>query len=135
VTNEPLNLRIEVALPAGADAEELDEVTRGLRSELLELDVDAVDRPAAGPAPEGARAVEVALLGTLVVALGRGALGIVGRTVERWAARGGERHVVLEIDGDRLEVTGVSAEDQRRLIDTFVARHAGGAEGWTAGSP
>lgn len=133
MTREPLSLRIEVAPVDGEDAEALDDLTRALREELLELDVDAVSRPSE-PAPDGARAVEAAALGMLLVGVGKGALGIVARTVERWVQRVGDRRVVLELDGDRLEVSGISAEDQRRLIDTFVARHAGG-EGWTADSP
>jgi hypothetical protein len=128
-----LSLLIEVTPEENEDVEALDQITRALREELLELDVDSVEQPTE-PAPEGARAIEAALLGTLIVGVGKGMLDLVARTVERWAARVGDRKVVLEIDGDRLEVSGVSAADQQRLIDTFVARH-GGMEGWTAGSP
>jgi hypothetical protein len=133
VTTAPLSLRIEVALPDGADAEELDEATRALRGELLELDVDAVERPAE-PAPAGARAVDAAVLGTLVVGLGRSALTVVTGMLERWVARAGNRSVVLELEGDRIEVSGVSAADQHRLIEAFVARHGGG-EQWRADTP
>ena len=57
--------------------------------------------------------------------LGQGALGIVTSAIGRWVVRRGDRSVTLELDGDRIEVSGVSEEDQRRLIETFVARHAG----------
>jgi hypothetical protein len=121
VQGERLSLKVE--LGADADAEEQDELTRALREELLQLDVDTVQRPT-GAAPEGARAGEVIALGTLLVTLGQGALGVVSSAIGRWVARRGGRTVTLELDGDRIELGGVSEEDQRRLIDTFVARHA-----------
>jgi hypothetical protein len=33
-----------------------------------------------------------------------------------------DRSVTLEIDGDKLEVTGISSEDQKRLIDDWLKR-------------
>jgi hypothetical protein len=98
--------------------------SRALRDDLLELDVQDGERPADAVAPEGARAGEVIALSTLLVTLGEGALGIVTSAIGRWVARRGGRSVTLELDGDRIELSGVSEEDQRRLIDTFVARHA-----------
>jgi hypothetical protein len=123
VPGERLSLKVELGADADAGAEEQDELTRALREELLELDVETVQRPAAA-APEGARAGEVVALGTLLVTLGQGALGIVTSAIGRWVARRGGRSVTLELDGDRIELGGVSEEDQRRLIETFIARHA-----------
>jgi hypothetical protein len=34
--------------------------------------------------------------------------------------------VTLEIDGDKLTLGSAAPEDQRRLIETFLARHGGG---------
>jgi hypothetical protein len=118
-----LSLKIELGAGDEAGAEEQDELTRALREELLQLDVDTVERPV-GAAPEGARGVDAVALGTLLVTLGQGALGIVTSVIGRWAARRAGRSVTLELDGDRIELSGVSEEDQRRLIETFVARHA-----------
>jgi Effector Associated Constant Component 1 len=122
MSTERLSLRVEVDGEPEADAQERDELTRALRDELLELDVDAVDRPET-PAPEGARGAGIEL-GTLLVTFGQGALGLVTSTIARWAARRSGRSVTLELDGDRIELSGVSEDDQRRLIETFVARHA-----------
>ena len=122
MAGERLSLKVELGAGDDAGAEEHDELTRSLRQELLELDVDDVERPA-GAAPDGARAGEVIALGTLLVTLGQGALGIVSSAIGRWVARRGGRSVTLELDGDRIELGGVSEEDQRRLIETFVARH------------
>ena len=124
-------LQIQIGEAEDTAADELDDATGRLREELLELDVDAVERPAAGPAPPGTRGLEIAALGTLLVSLAHEALPVVMATVARWVSRHGQRSVTIELDGDRIEVSGASAEDQRRLIDAFVARHAGGDE-WTA---
>jgi hypothetical protein len=117
-----LSLKVELETDAGAD--EHDELTRALREELLELEVESVERPA-NAAPEGTRGADAVALGTLLVTLGQGALGIVTSAIGRWVARRGDRSVTLELDGDRIELSGVSEEEQRRLIETFVARHAG----------
>ena len=124
-------LQIQIGEAQDTGAEELDDATVRLREELLELDVEAVERPAAGPAPPGSRGLEIAALGTLLVTLAHEALPVVLATVARWVSRHGERSVTIELDGDRIEVSGASAEDQRRLVDAFLARHSGGDE-WKA---
>lgn len=116
-------LRIDLGLEPDAEAVELDEATLQLRRELLELDVEDVQRPSAGPAPSGTRGVEVALLGTLVVKATSEVVGAVVHAVAGWLARRPNRSVTLEIDGDSIVVTDPSVDDQRRLIESFLARH------------
>jgi hypothetical protein len=120
-----VELRVDVGVEADADAAELDEATTQLREELLELDVDAVDRPAGDPPPPGARAAEAMVLGTLLVGLGRETIGAVVRTIEAWIARRSSRTVKVTIGGDSIELSNISDDDQHRLIESFVARHAG----------
>ena len=124
-------LQIQIGEAEDTDADELDDATGRLREELLELDVEAVERPSAGPAPPARADSEIAALGTLLVSLAHEALPVVLAAVGRWVSSHGRRSVTIELDGDRIEVSGASAEDQRRLIDAFVARHAGGDE-WKA---
>lgn len=120
---EGLKLRIDVGVEPDADAAELDEATRQLRQELMELDVEDVERPSAGPAPPGTRAVEAALLGALVVTATQELVSAVVRAVTGWLGRRPGRTVKLEIGGDSIELTDPSAEDQRRLIEAFLAHH------------
>ena len=122
--DEGLQVRIDVGVEPDADAADLDEATLQLRRELLELDVQDVERPAEGSPPPGARAVEAALLGTLVVTATQELVGAVVRAVAGWLARRPNRSVKLEIAGDSIEVTDPSAEDQQRLIEAFLTRHA-----------
>ena len=122
-----LKLRIDVGVEPDADAAELDEATLQLRRELLELDVEAVDRPVAGPPPSGTRAVEAALLGTLLVTAGQQVIGVLGRVLGDWLSRGAKRTVKLQLDDDVIELTNVSDEDQQRVLNAFLARHSEGS--------
>ena len=66
-----VQLQVEVGLDGDADAAELNQATLLLRQELLDLDVDEVERPAAGIPPAGARGSEAVVLGTLLVTASR----------------------------------------------------------------
>ena len=122
VSSERLTLRIELDTGEQADAEERDDVARALRRDLLELDVERVERPVV-PAPDGARAAEAIALGTLLVTLGPQALGGACSAIKEWVTRRADRRVELEIDGDRIVLDGVSDEERRQLLELFVARH------------
>ena len=120
------DLQIQIGLQSDADPAELDEATRRLRSRLLELDVDRVERPTAGEAPPGARAAELIELGGLVVSLARnfGTVASVIVALQSWLARDRGRSIRLELDGDALELSGISSDEQERLIAAFISRHA-----------
>lgn len=121
-----MQLRIEVGADPDSDAEELNEATLDLRRELLELDVGQVARPAGDSPPPGARAADAGVLGALLVTATPELVTAVVNTVASWIQRRlnrGVKSVKVEIDGDSIEVTGVSKEEQRRLIEAFLARH------------
>ena len=111
---------------ADSDAEELAELTRRLRGQLLELDVDAVELATGGEAPRFPRGVELLAIGGLVIqfAMESEVLKSVVDATTAWLGRQQGRSVKLTLDGDTLEVTGVSSDEQRRLVDLWVARHA-----------
>jgi len=121
-----ITLRVDVAVAPDADAAELDDATLQLRRELLELDVSRVERPAGDSPPPGARAAEVAVVGTLLVTVTQQVVAAVVRAVTGWIGRRDSRSVKLEIAGDSIEVTDPTAEEQRSLIEAFLARHVGG---------
>jgi len=123
----PPQATLEIQLDvAESDAEELAQITAKLRRELLQLDVDTVEHAAAGEAPPGAKAVELVMIGTLLVSLGRsvGTLASVVRTVQGWVGKNPARTVKLELNGDAIEITGASSRDQQRLVDLWIERHA-----------
>lgn len=115
-----LTVRVEPT-PEG-DTEELADLTALLRAELLELDVDSVDPVAAEAAPEQAKGV-AELVGWLAVRFGPVGLRAVVSTVHRWAAQT-NRVVEVSVGGDVLKLTGVTSEQQDRIIDGWLTRHA-----------
>lgn len=121
-------LQVAAVLDAGPDhdAEELAQLTHRLQTDLLELDVDAVEAASGGAPPDGAKGVELLAVGGLVVRFARNATvlrSVVDATIA-WVRRQSVRSVKLSLDGDTLELTGASKEEQRQLIELWVARHA-----------
>jgi Effector Associated Constant Component 1 len=119
-----VELTVEIDLGPDAEAAELDEATRQLREQLLQLDVEDVARPAEA-APADARGVDVAALGTLLVTAGQSAVSAIAGALASWLARRPRRTVKLQIGDDSIELTDASAEEQRQLLAAFLARHGG----------
>jgi hypothetical protein len=124
--NEHRELALELETLPDTDSEELAALVQRLRAELLDLDVDRVEPLTAGEAPEGAKGVELLALGVLVVqfVLQPGVLTSIVDGVRSWLQRQSVRSVKLTLDGDSLEVTGVSSEEQDRLVELWIARNA-----------
>lgn len=121
---------VQVAIRADAgpqvDPEELEQLTTTLRRQLLDLDVESVERARIGEPPAGTRAVDVLSLGTLVVSVVRSSTvlqGLVG-ALQSWVLRSSSRSVKLELDGDTIELSGASAGQQQQLIDLWIVRHS-----------
>jgi len=115
---------IRISPAEDADTEELADLTYQLREELLELDVEAVEQPA-GQAPEGTKAGGVLELGSLIVSLGGAAISALIPVIQAWLKRSEARSVVMEIDGDKIEVRGASSEAERLLVNDWIGRHPG----------
>ncbi|MFC6082390.1 hypothetical protein [Sphaerisporangium aureirubrum] len=111
-------------LPADdGDPEELAELIGRLRTELLDLDVLSADVPAPEDVPEAAKGLG-GVPGWLVVQLGTlEGLRAMVTAVRNWVSRSG-RTVEITIAGDTLKLTAVTAEQQQRIIDAWLARHA-----------
>jgi hypothetical protein len=118
-------LDIQVGVAAGEGDHELAEATSRLQRELLELDVESVEPASGGESPSGVRAVDIVALGTLIVTLAKSeVLAAIVSAVRSWLGGQRGRSVKLEVDGDVLELAGVSSAEQRRLSDEWLRRHA-----------
>ena len=126
MTNSAAQLLVSIDAGSGADDQEVEKLGRQLREELLELDVDAVDHVRSGSAPVGTKGDPVTL-GALIVTLAAsgGVLTTLIGAVQSWITRHERGAVTLEIAGDKLAITGVSSEQQQRLIDDFISHHKG----------
>ena len=125
MTEDPSQLEVNLSVDDDVSPLELEELTAAVRRELLLLDVASVDRVSGGPAPDGAKGIELAAIGALIVNLGKATpvLGQVVEVIQAWAARAPNRTVKLTLDGDTLELNGVSERDQRQVIKDWMARH------------
>lgn len=122
-----VELHVQLA-EEGADAERLDTLTRFMRQELLQMDVEDVSSPPGDQPPPDARAFDPTAVGELLVGIGasiNSLLGVVS-ALRSWLARGGgtPRSVRMEIDGDILYLSAATEADQDRLVEMFISRHA-----------
>lgn len=118
------DLLVRVNPADDGDEEEAAELVRRLRAELLDLDVDAVEPVPDGVVPEGAKGLS-SLAGTLAVRWGVAGLQAVLVRIRDWVSRSG-RSVEVTIDGDTVKVTGATSEQQEKIINAWLARHATG---------
>jgi Effector Associated Constant Component 1 len=120
------SLRVEVDAGPGTSAEELAQLCGWLRDELLELDVDAVDAARGGQPPTGTKGAAESIAGTLIVTLSNSTVLVALAAVLRsWVSRGKGRKVTIRLGEDLIEVSEASAEDQARLIESWMERRAG----------
>jgi Effector Associated Constant Component 1 len=113
----------------GSDDARLEELALVLRQELLALDVRAVEPYREGEVPDGTRGPGLAAIaGVLSVSVQPGlqVLGSVVSVVRAWLRRSGSgRTVKVTIDGDTIELSGVSDAAQQQLVDAWVRKHTG----------
>ncbi len=81
----------------GGDPEELDELTRQLRSEIEELNVDWVENVSLGKAPSGTKAVDLMSIGQFVVGIGPNLIGPLFACVKSWVERKPSTPVKIKI--------------------------------------
>jgi hypothetical protein len=114
-------LRIILHTGEQSDDAELASHTSKLRRRLLELDVDDVRLSSAGEPPEGTRSAGMLEVGTLVVALAGTPhlLSSVGGVLSSWMSSRHGRSVAVQIGESRIELSGITREDQERLLHTF----------------
>jgi hypothetical protein len=128
MTERLAQVDVHIEAQPDADREELVALAVRLREWLLPVGVESVGFVAAGPAPSGTRSAGVFVAGVLTVLFARSSelLGKLVDVVQSWLSSSGARSVRLELDGDVLEVTGITRGDQRELIQIWIDRHAGG---------
>ena len=109
-----------------ADPADHDSLAGRLRSELEEHELDPVVPDAEAPA--GAKGIG-AESGSLLLALAAsgGVLTTLVGLVQAWLLRNAGSTVVVEVDGDRVELTGATDEERRRALDVWLAKHERGA--------
>jgi hypothetical protein len=119
---------VTVQLVAPGADEDLERGALRLRDELLALPVDDVRPVTHGEAPAGSRGPSVAEIGALLVSLGPSVqlLQTVVGGITSWLRRDRSvSGVTVSIDGDVIELTAATSEQQTQLVDAWLARHGG----------
>ena len=117
----PAELVIELSLEGG-DTAELDELTRQLREEVEELNVDSVKQVSAGAAPEGTKAVDFTVIGQMAVTLAPSIVPPLFDLLKSWVQRKPSTPVTVKVRVGRkiaqieYDPTHTSAKDLEALI-------------------
>ena len=119
------DLIMQVRLAGDGDAEELAELSGRLRAELLDFDVQAVERVPPSDVPEGAKGLP-AVAGWLAVHLGGASLRDVLAAIADWVIRN-NRSVEISSGGDVLKLSRATPEEQRKIIDAWLDKYAPGS--------
>lgn len=121
-----VSVRVLLRADPELDAEDAARLSRRLRAELHELDVESVEAGPGGDAPAGAKGTEIVTVGALIVALSAsgGVFPSLIATVKDWLERQTGRHrVSVTIDGDTIELDRATLQQQRALVDAYIRRH------------
>ena len=119
------DIRVEFMSGPDSDPVEIDALTRALRDEILEVDeVDRVEQASAGPAPEGAKGLDIAAIGALVVGVGPGVQAVVKvlEVVRNWLAGRSSSTPPLQMTiGDKSITVVADKKQQDALVAAYVA--------------
>ncbi len=128
MSKNTISLNVDINPTAEADAADMECLTQNLRYELLELDIDSAEIPVSENVPDNAKVVDSFAWGELVLQLAAsgGVLTTLIVSIQSWLTRGNECGITLEIDGDKLEVKGLSEKGQEKLISNWIERHSKG---------
>jgi len=103
------------------DPGEVERLTLALRREFLEIDeVEQVAPASAGPAPEGARGLDVAALGALALSVqpSIGVLVKVFGVIRGWLGQG-DNTMRVTVNGQSIELKPTK-EQQDALVEQFI---------------
>lgn len=107
-----------------SDLQELAHLTGQLRRSLLELDVQSVEFGRDAEVPPGAKAVDPALIGTLVVTLAPHAAQGLIRLLQNWRQGRAVGAIKVTLGEDSLELTNAPWDEVERLTAAFLSKHA-----------
>ncbi len=124
MSESPAELFIELSLEGG-DSAELDELTRQLRTEVEELNVDSVEEVSAGAAPAGTKAVDLTVIGQMAVTLAPTIVPPLFELLKSWVERKPFTPVKVKVRVGRktaqieYDPTRISAKDLDALINAL----------------
>jgi hypothetical protein len=118
---ESAELMVSLSLEE-SDPTELDDLTRELKSEIEQLNVDSIGYGSAGKAPEGTKAADWAAIGQLSITLAPTVIPILFEVLRSWAERKSSTRIKINIKVGQKNAqieynpTKTSAEEIESLI-------------------
>ena len=124
MSENPAELFIELSLDGGDNAE-LDELTRQLKTEVEDLNVDSVEQVSEGMAPEGTKSVDLLAIGQMAVTLAPAIIPPLFELLKSWVERKPSTPVKIKVRVGRrtaqieYDPTKTSAKELETLIKTL----------------
>ncbi|MGW0653219.1 hypothetical protein ACWD4T_31245 [Streptomyces umbrinus] len=119
-----IEVRLLVRLGDGADEVDLTGAAGSLRGRLLEAGVEQARLQRSDLTALGSKSGAEVVAGALLVSMLPHVFSTVIVAIQAWSARASGRSVTI-VDGDReVSATGLSAEEQQRLLENFTPRPA-----------
>jgi hypothetical protein len=121
MSENPSTLIVELSVEGG-DPTELDELTRQLRAEVNELEVESVEQVSLGQAPNGTKAADMAALGQLAVTLAPTLVPPLFELLKSWVERKPSTPVKIRVKSGRktaqieYDPAHTSAKDLEELV-------------------
>lgn len=112
---------VEVVLDGG-DTNELDALTRQLRMEMEELNIDSIESVSAGPAPHGTKAIDLLVIGQMAVTLAPTIVPPLFGLLKSWVERKPSTPVKIKVKVGRrtaqieYDPTRTSAKDLEAIM-------------------
>ena len=105
-------------------SDDIAQLSQQLRNELLGFKVESIEHQRNQNMAQGTKAVETISWETLIVTLAAsgGIITTIINFILAWVKRNEGRSVTLELNGNKLEVTGLSSNEQKVLIETWLKR-------------
>lgn len=130
MTSNIVNLQIAITPEFDADAQEQEQLCQLLRQELLQLDIESAQPAMQESLPEGVKAAGAMDWATLLITLSQsgGVLSSVVLTIQSWLGRQDNCSISLEINGNKLDIKGLSDEHQSKLIENWLQNNSAGVE-------
>lgn len=102
-------------------------LSQQLIGELVKLNIESVDFVRKESLEDGTKAGDVISWETLIITLAAsgGVISTFINFILGWAKRNEGRTVVLELNGNKLEVAGLSSNEQKELVETWFKRNGG----------
>lgn len=125
VNGNLVNLMVQIDIGEDASAGEVGQLTRQLRDELLDLEVESVELVKTGTVPAGAKSAEAVTLGALAIAVLPTIIPKFIEFLQAWSMRGESRKVKIKTQfGDRLveaefSPTAMSHDELKSLVETL----------------